>query len=367
MAKVPNSDPNKLEYNSDDMVTMLFGLPFLFVGLIVLGHPYVAEGNLVPDIFALPFGGCFALVGILLVFSGSSKTIDKNTGKITTWWGILGIGLTMEYKISDVQMVTLSCETAGNRHQRHAYYPVTLEGSLPHPIRIDSSRDPFESRSIAEEIGTFLNLPMKDKTSFEEVIREAGTLNQSVRENLSAAGNPINIIAKPPGAECVHTQLGQTHKIQIPAAGIKPGHIMLMGIGAVSAVVPMAFVLPRILSKGATLPPVLFFIVGAAFSLAMFAVALYSALTTTEVEVSPTKMVIVTNFSFYTRVDVLDASKIEELRVDGPIHKDMDGEVLPGSRAIVARSDNKIISFGWWLDEDELKWLLSIVEAALSS
>ena len=372
MAKVPSSDPNRLEYNSESFSAILFGLPFLIIGVLIMGAPYIdGSPTSFRPIFALPLGGVFALLGAISIFGERSAVIDKGTGKIKTFRGMFGIGLTLEYKIADVKMVTLSCELVQSKstHQQHqssVSYPITLEG-LPIPVKVEIAQDESEARAVAEEVATFLNVPMKYFSAGQEIIRQASELNQSVRQSMAAQGRTARAIPKPPGAECTHTQLGTTHKIHIPAPGFQPGHYLLMMIGGLAGLGPALFLLPKLFAENASLAPLLFLLLALGFSLTMIAVAVYSAQGTTDVEVSPTRMVVKTSVFFYRRIEELEASKIEELRVDGPVMEGSDGEVSRGSRSILARGDRKELTFGWWLDEDELKWLLSICELALSS
>ena len=369
MAKVPTSNGNKLEFSSDDITTMLYGLPFLLIGLVIIGYPYVVSGEAIPQIVALPLGGVFTLFGIFTVFGGSSATIDKGTGKITTWRGVLGLGFTLEYKISDVKMVTLTCESTQqsrqNQHAKSTHYPIILEG-LEIPVNIDTAREFNEGRAIAKEIAIFLNLPMKYFSGGEEIIIEASELNQSVRQNMAAKGITPKSRPKPPGAESTHTQLGSTHTIHIPAPGFQPGHYLLMMIGVTAVLVPAILLIPKLFEKETSLMPLLFLSVAGIFSVAMLCVAVYSAQAVTEVEISPTRIVVTTNVLFYRHVETLDGEKIEELRIDGPIMENSEGQVNPGSRAILVRADEKTLTFGWWLDEAELEWLLSIAQVALS-
>ena len=370
MAKVPTNDPNKLQFSSENFMAMISGLPFFLFGVVILGAPYFAEEHLFPPVLAIPLGGIFTLLGGIAVFGGSSATIDKSTGKIATFKGVLGIGFTLEYKIADVKMVTLKCEVvkSGDRrsNQSHTSYPIILEG-LPIPVKVDTTQDENESRVIAEEVAIFLDVPMKYYSHGKEIIRQASELNQSVREIMAAQGRTATAIPKPPGAEATHTQLGTTHKIHIPAPGFQPGHYLAMMIGAVAGGGPAIFLLPKLLAPNASMAPFLFLMLAGGFSAIIFGVAIYSAMGTTDVEVSPTKMTVQTSVFFYRRIESLDASKIEELRIDGHVMQGSDGEVSRGSRSILARADDKSLTFGWWLDEDELKWLLSICEVALSS
>ncbi len=373
MAKVNSYDPNKLEFRSGGGCLMLFGLPFFLAGMAVIVGSILSVGKEgFAALIGIPFGGLFALIGGGLMFGRSSTTFDKRTGKLTSWSGALGIGSTTEYKLEEIKIVTLSKEVRGSGKNRRTVYPVKLEG-LPEPFELEASFNANDGRSLAEDVAKFLDLAMKDTSAGAEVIREAGTLDFSIRQRFEADGYVPELAPKPSNAKATHTAMGTTHKIHIPATGFHVGHYIQIGIGVFIGGFMGLGMIPVFLEGD--MPTGLRLVIVAVFGLfaaipflAVSGSAFSSAKSVTDIEVTPMKLIVNTKGLISTSRQEMAANDMEELEIAGrPTGGRPNVIAFFGGRSIMARSDEKTIAFGSGLSDEELDWLISIVEVAVCS
>lgn len=187
---------------------MLFGLAFLVVGLFSLSVLLAAR----PEAFDLIiFGGGLVFLGAVLMCVRVGVIVDRQRRTITTWWGLLVPfyrGRT-EHSVSQADFVTLSREERkAGKGEIYVVFPVTLGGRGSHAITIHEPHDHDKARQLAEEIAKFFGLGIRDRSSAEEVVREAGTLDESLRERLRRMGRSVPLPVQAPGARAIFSYGG---------------------------------------------------------------------------------------------------------------------------------------------------------------
>ena len=372
MARVESYDPNKLEFRSGGGCISLFGLFFFLPGLgVILGSFFGGKGG-PPIFFAIPFGGIFCLIGGAFVFGRSGMTFDKRIGKLSTWWGALGWQSKTEYDLDDIKLVALSREVRGSGKNRRTVYPVKLEGNFPQPIELEAPGMANEARGLAEDIGKFLDLGMRDVSSGSEVMREAGTLDYSIRERYEAEGYRPELLDRPMTAKSTHNPMGSTHRIKIPPTGFTCGSYVQIGIGLLFCSFFGVGFIPVFFEKDMP-TEVRFIIIGVMFLfvsipfLAIVGTAVSGAKQSSDIEVTPMKFVVETKGIFTTSREEIPANELEELEIAGRVPGHANLAVMFGGQSIMIRSDKKTIAFGSGLENEELEWIVSIIEVALCS
>lgn len=220
----------------------LFGLPFLGMGLffvyLFLAPPEGATITGEPWIGAL-VGGVFALVGAGLVFGRSGIRLDRSRGYVTTWWGLLVPFSSTEYRLDQFTQVSVTREVRRGKNSTYEVFPVRLEGEGVH-VTCSESRTYDEARRQGEEIAKFANLGVHDSSTGEDVIREAGTLDESVQDRARRLHIVTPLPSQPPRAACKFNFGGphSTSVIDIPPEGIGAMH----SAGLIGALVFSGFV-----------------------------------------------------------------------------------------------------------------------------
>ena len=195
------------------------GLPFLFVFLTVPQRGYWAT----PDNAAILVGVLVLLVllGAILVCVRVGVVVDRQQRTITTWWGLLVPFHKTEHPFSQAHFVTISREERLAPRRRYEVFPVRLEGAGTDAVTIHEPLDHDKARRLAEDVAKFVHLGMRDRSSGQEVAREAGALDQSLQQRLRRAGKSRPLPVQPPQARTIFnyggTQAPST--IEIPPVG----------------------------------------------------------------------------------------------------------------------------------------------------
>ena len=190
----------------------LAGVGFALSGVLLLlmqsplaGLPGIAERREA----AIVVAGAFMLLGFVLLCVRSGVILDRQQRTITMWRGLLVPFYKAERPGSQAYF-SQTHYVALSREMRHAskgpdyeVFPVRLGGPGADAIVIDEPRNHDKARRLAEELAKFLDLGMRDRSSGQEVAREAGALDQSLRERLRRAGQSVPLPAQPPGARAI--------------------------------------------------------------------------------------------------------------------------------------------------------------------
>jgi hypothetical protein len=330
------------------------------------------EGNM-PEWALIPFGGVFALVGLGLVFGRTATILNRSERKLITWWGLLVPFSSKERKLYDFDKVTLTKEVRQSDKSTYTVYPIRLDGRGK-PGTIGEIKDYNESRKVAEDVARFLHLVMEDSSSGTTVRREAGSLDDSIRDQVRRTGERIDIPSIPLRMKTKIFRKGGDTLLEIPAPGFSRIHLLILAAGLIFPTIVFFVFLQPILSTD--LPDefswifvgfiIIFFILFPIFSI--LGVIASSAMKKWRVVISPAS-VKVEERSISVRTHELPTDEIEELELSpsrsGPAALIYTRGVDRGG--ILLRSDRKTLCFGGHLPEPELQYLHSLIRSIITS
>ena len=182
---------------------MLFGLAFLVVGLFISFLLLAARPE---SIEVIVLGGALALLGAVLTCVRVGVIVDRQRRSLTTWWGLLVpfFRSRTERSVSQSDFVTLFREERkAGKGEIYVVFPVTLGGRGSDAITIHEPHDHDKARQLAEDLAKFLGFGIRDRSFAEEVVREAGTLDESLRERLRRLGRSVPLPVQAPGARAI--------------------------------------------------------------------------------------------------------------------------------------------------------------------
>jgi hypothetical protein len=406
MAYVDRGDPDLLVFRSGGGLLALFGLPFLLAGLFVIALTLglvSIEGGAPPLAFGLPFGGIFAAVGAGVVFGRAGATIDRRRQSLVKWWGLLGLARRSEYFLPDFSEVALRKEVRKGNNSSYTVYPVCLRSEARQDsVTLEEPRDYGAARDLAERVAKLVDKPLADSSSGATVVRQADSLDLSLRDAAWGSGEQIEVPDPPPQMRSKVAIDGSRVSIEIPATGIQGAHKLVMGALLGFMVFEALFLIPigaRSGSfSGADLPLFL------AFAAMMFVVpaiaigclVLSSARKRVSVSASSSGLRVEERAPFLSSVTQIPGHELEELGFSDvaaqlsstreaqaavPIRGVESGAkqvAIPsmlrstlhlfgrGSR-ITARSDRDSVSFGVGLSRAEAEYLVALMRKALVS
>ena len=369
MGRVQSSDPDVYEHRSGGGCIMIFGLPFLLAGLFVMAIPFLPDamrkGSPPPWFFAIPFGGLFATVGAALVFGRGGVIIDRRTGLVTKWWGLLVPFSRTHRPLSEFDQVTISREVRRSKNSTYTVYPVRLAGSEGKPIKFEEPRTQATARKTAEELAKFVNVKLVDRSMGTAVVREADELDASLRERKAKKGEQVTVPDEPLGRRSQQEVVGDTLAFEVPPTGFRGQHFVMMALGLIIPTVVYFWFFHAMVGRGGVPGPVQI-IVGVLFIglpfLLFFLGALSSAFTRVRVEVSPRELRVTSRGLLFPRAKAIPTDELEELEIIGA--KALEGQsavAMAGGQAIVARSDATTLAFGAGLSRAELDWMRAVI------
>jgi hypothetical protein len=373
--RTKTSNPNIIGWNRGGGILAFFGSPFLIAGLFIMSVPFSGvevEGNM-PDWGLIPFGGIFALVGSGLVFGRMGTILNRSERKLITWWGLLVPFSAKERKLYDFETVTLTKEVRQSDKSTYTAYPIRLSGRGK-PATIGETRVYNESRKVAEDVARFLHLVMEDSSSGTTVRREAGSLDDSIRDQVRRTGERIVIPSTPPRMKTKILRKGGDTLLDIPAPGFSPIHLLMLTIGLLFPTIVFFVFLQPILNSNV---PDEFSWIFASFIIIFFilfpiisilGVIAASAMKKWRVLVSPTSVKIAES-AIRVRSYELPTAEIEELELS-PSSKGPAALISTrgiDSGGILLRSDSRTMCFGGHLPEAELQYLYSLIRSIITS
>lgn len=349
---------------------MLFGAPFFLVGLGVMVAAFSPNSD-IPLLFALAFGGIFASVGALFIFGRNGLLIDKADGSLVKWWGLMVPMRKKQRRAEDVEKIVVTREVRRSKNSSYTVYPVRLEGEKLEAVTVFEPRKAKQARDEAEALAKFLQKPIHDLSEGSLRIREADTLDLSLRQQFRS-GKASNEIPEPPARLKSKIRYDAVRlEVDIPPAGFSPKIVAVAAaVIAIEAFFLFGFILPFFSGaefSGAfniflavfllmALAPLLF--LGAMLARAFLARQTVSA---TSQEISLTSRFLV------SRAQRIPSDQLEELyqagRPTGKTLSQFAGNTAP----IVARSDDQTLSFAGHLPPDERAYILALCRAVLVS
>ena len=363
-------DPNVKKITRVVRYLMIWGLGFLAAGLLFLLlfliEPTRAVG-LTPDNVAI-WVGVTVLLGAIFVCIRFGVIVDRLRLTVTTWWGLLVPFYKTEHPFSQAHFVTLSREERTARGQTYDVFPVRLEGAGTDAITIHEPRDHDKARQLSEEIAKFIHLGIRDRSSGQEVAREAGALDQSLQQRLRRAGRSMPLPVQPPHARAIFNYGGTRAPttIDIPAVG-RGGRWVLLVIFIAGFITLFAELATdkEDMEIGVRALLVFLFILG--FFLPLL---LRTAILRERLVVSPDEFVVTRRDIFGTKTTRLTSGEIEEVEVT-QARTVMSGGYAAfggGTGRVAIRSDRGSIDLGAALSNpEEVKWLRDVLVHVLTS
>lgn len=367
-------DPNVKKITRVGYRWMLFGLGFLAVGLLILfvclASPFPPPGCTAGNVDI--FGGVMAFLGAIFMCVRSGVIVDRQRRTITTWWGLLVPFHTTVHPFSQTHHVTLSREERSAGRSSYEVFPVRLEGAATEAITLHEPRDYDKARHLAEDVAKFVHLGIRDRSSGQEVAREAGALDRSLQQRVKRSGRSVPLPAQPPSARSIFSYGGTRAPttIEIPPVGrsvlLREFRLMIF-----PACVGALFLELASYNKGNMEIGV---VGGASFFLFFLVIFLplliCSAILRERLIVSPDELVITQRDIFGTKTTRLPSGEIEEVEVTRAKWGMSYGfAVIGGGNLRVAiRSDRGSIELGAALSkEEEVKWLRDVLVHVLTA
>ena len=358
----------------------IFGLPFLLTGLFVLFLPFLgiksSDGDPMPLFFAIPFGGIFAAVGAGLMFGRGGIRIDKRQNTIESWWGLLVPFKKTIHSIDDFRYVIITKEVRRSKNSTYTVYPVYLDPKNPREkkrLKIEEPRDMLVSRKTSEAIAKFVDFCIHDLSTGKEVIREAGTLDESIRERAERLGEEIEIPTPPTSVKSRIKPRGSMLEISIPAPGFRASLLIPVVVVGVFMSFPLFGMLLPILRDAGEDPKMKlifggfigFFFVFLPLMVARGLLA-KAFLGKTLVVVQKTGISVSIWKGLMSRNRRMSSDEIEELFVGGN-ESSSAVHVLGTYNPIIMRSDEQAISFGSHLSREEAEYIAYLIKSVLIS
>lgn len=357
------SDPNRLVITRGGGVLSIFGLPFLAAGLaiICLGVLNLGEEGL-PVLFAVPFGAVFAGIGAAFAFGRAGLVLDRAAGTATHWWGLLVPFSSTTVPLVSIRGVLIHREERRSKDSSYTVYPVRLDSSKDR-ILVREFQDYMAARRCAEEAAKFLNLGIRDVSTGTAVEREAGTLDESLRDQARRTGRVAETPPPPEGCRVSYDVSGDEVTFDLPKIGFRGGHWAVLTLALLGSLLLAAFLLPMFLSgksNGSLLA-----LVSAPIAVIVTGVVL-SANTRERVRASPERLRVERYSALHQSPQEIPADRLEELFLTGDLS--LGGRMAnPTGRVICARSDDLSMRFGDGLTDTEVTWLKAMVEALVTA
>lgn len=396
-------DQATMEIRSGGGCLSIFGLPFLLSGLFIMQIPLgiipmKSSSETAPAGFVFLFGLVFAAVGAALVFGRSGLILDRATGRIIQWYGLLVPMKRKEYLLDTVDQVEMNFSSGDS--DSPATWPVKLSGkNIGKPLSVLQPVSFTEARQLAEELSRFLRKPLVDSSTGESIIRDPDHLNESFRNRIRRTGEAAGILPPEPAAKCSRVErTGEGILVQISEPSKNFIHYLPVFPPLIFAGIFVLFFLPKMLSRSNS--DSFNYIFFCFFALLFIAVPLLSALQKMYRRKKGFERITVTKTML--RVEKLKQGKstteeipIDELEdlvaptmqgtmntIEVPGMKKVylgdtgtprlpDGRPVPrfllslmkmvGSKGIIARSDKTVVEFAGGLDEAEITWIYALI------
>jgi hypothetical protein len=370
MRRVNSGDLDRLSYKSGGGCIGLFGLPFLCAGLFmfimalsgnvkVKGGGTAGAGQLVfMALFSLPF----IAIGAALVLGRGGIIFEKTARTVTTWWGLLFPFKSTVRNLSEFVAVTISREERRSKNGTYIVYPIRLKAKAGKDVDIDTSQNEQAARQTAEEVAKFIDFGIVDSSSGERVERDAGKLDESLRERMARKHQEVSIDAPPQGMRSTYSAEGDRVTFEIPPPGFN--FASLLPIGCMGAFALWVFY-GALTSATSTFPrwAVIAVILGI-FVLVPLLGVLISTFSNRgcTVEASPDGLRMTSKGAFFNRTRVISSDDLEELRVKSSTPRNASA-IGPCLEAV---SDKQFARFGNGLPREELEWIRAVILKAVT-
>ena len=109
---------------------------------------------------------CF-VIGVLGLFGRTGSVIQKESGTVTKWWGLLFPMFKSSRRVSP-EAIRLSHHEFHSRGQVAHWYPITLECTGDR-IELDRHQEVMPAWAVAQNVATFLGVELVDDSQMAEV------------------------------------------------------------------------------------------------------------------------------------------------------------------------------------------------------
>ena len=354
---------------------MLIGLGFLLVGLLLLlialltaqpGRTEIGES-------ASIVGGAFVFLGVIFMCVRSGVILDRQQRTITTWRGLLVPFYKTERPLSQSHFsqshyVTLSREErTASKREIYVVFPVRLEGPGSDAITIHEPEDCDKARHLAEEIAKFLGLGIRDRSSGEEVAREAGTLDESLRDRLRRAGRSVPLPPQPPGARAILSYGGIRSPTTIeippwPVGDCVRWFLMGMLVAGVIAIVVELFAWLR-LDVAFGVPTLCVFLLTLCI---LPPYLIRAAILRERLVVSPDELVVTRRDIFGTKTTRLAGAEVEEVAIQAGYLTGSSGGTSHVVRVVIRSDRGSIALVAALSNPEEVRWLRDVLVHVLT-
>jgi hypothetical protein len=350
----------------------LFGWGFLGVGLLIAIlllaiRPWPIDIGEIAVLAGVP-----VFLGAVLMCVRSGVVVDRQRCVLTTWWGMLvPFAYGTERSFSKSHDVTLSYDVRhGLKYSTYAVYPVTLESPGTDAIAIHEPDTYDKARRLAEELAKFLRVGIRDRSEGDEVVREAGALDLSLRERMKRTGRSAPLPAQPPGARAI-LNYGASRSpttIEIPSMPLV-ACLRLFLMGTAAAGIVAALLEFGAWYSGAWFSGVPFGVAALSVFLPALCIALplviRNAILRERLVVSPEELVVIRRDFFGTRTIRLKGAEIEEVALVRAGYLRAYGG---GTSRVFIRSDRRSVELYTELaNPGEAGWLRDVLVHVLTA
>jgi len=371
-------EPRKLKLVNSNiplLIKVFFALPCLLVGLKMLlfelpGLLFMISYEPGESIRGILLAVLFSFVGTALLFAKSGVTFDAEQKVLYTWWNLLFTLKTAEYSWQDFDWVRVSSRVEGSRKNRRTVYPVEAIGGS-HEVTIRKLRESLEARRLAEQVAKFMNLGIKDSTRHTEVVREAGTLDETVRDRILRRGIKLELSPAPAGAKCSLDISNDKACFDIPPSGLGVIHVCSVFVLIIMGVLLAGLFGQPAISMYSQADLRFFAMALVLLGFGIFAVVVFTFVRMTSREfLSPRRLTIdreclclATLDRFGNSIETIPLTELEELELRG-----VDAVSNPRAMGQYLRavSDTVEIRIGRGLSNEELCWIKDTLDYIIS-
>ena len=377
---LPDSSPNIWCHKTGGGTASLFGLPFFFVGVGVIVCTFIPHeargGDYLPLYFGLPFGAIFATFGGVILFGRMELIIDRSEGTVIKDWKLLSKTVYEQRRyLKGFNRIRLNSEIRRSKNSSYTVYPIRLEGDGAEAFSISEGRAKNKARAQAESLATFLSLPIHDELSGSVNVRDADTLDQSIRKRFKS-GTETNLIPDPPARMKSRVDYdGNSLQVQIPPPGFNAGFLTaFIAIAFFELIFIYSFAIPFFSNFDSDSPALIFVIIFSFFFLGIPTLILLGLLgntflATQSVSVSNQTLSVTKGWPWKKSM-TLASDHIEEFVVAARSKSQANRKAIVtigAGKEIQAVSDDSNLSFGTGLSNEELAYIHALAKGILVS
>jgi len=212
-----------LEYREGGDCSAVVGLVLLAVGLAASLGTTIAWYRGLPDAWVaafvgVPLGAFFALIGAGLAFSRSELVVDRQHGRVLSWWGLLLPIRRREWPLAAFRRVVLVVQQPADSEDSVSY-AVVLEGD--EPLEVVTVLDYGRARIEAARLARFVDLPAVERRGEDGV---DGPLSVTRLVDCCDVTLPV-----PASSAVVMVDQGEGPVVRAAAPGVTRGAVVVTG------------------------------------------------------------------------------------------------------------------------------------------